>query len=127
MLYFVRQAQFIADLLYGGLYLLYAAGTVVSSADYDVEMGLVCSLSLLESCPQDFFRLLDILPVQIYGVAGQIPILCIVLLEYEIGGLLVPPVRFCAVFLGLFAELFSSCAVTTLVGLLRLSGELLAL
>lgn len=122
----VLQSKFAAHLLNARLDLLHVVRGVVSLADDHVEVRLAVLLGVANTLLEDLLGFFDELAVQVDRVAIDFSN-SIVFAEDELGGLLVVLVGFGCVRLALLRQLFRPGAITALVSLLRLRGEVLVL
>jgi len=108
----------------GGTDLLDVAGAVVALADDDVQVGLAPRAGVADARAEDGLGLLDVLAVQVDGVAGD-AVDRVVLAEDQLRRLLVVGVLLRGVPLAFVGEGFGAGAVAALVGLvgLRVRGE----
>lgn len=122
----VLQSKFAADRLDTRLELLHMASTVVSFADNHVQVRLAVLSGVADALLENLLCFFDELAVEIDGVGVDLAH-GVVFTENELGGLSVVVVGFGGVRLALVRQVFGSCAVAALVGLLRARGERLVL
>jgi len=115
----IVEAHLPAHLLDAGLDPLHVAGAVVAPAHDDMQMPLAPGLGVADACLEDVLGLLDVLPVQVDGVAGYAS-LRVVLPEDELGRLLVVSVLLRRVPLALVREGFCRRAIPALICLVCL-------
>lgn len=122
----IRQPHLAAQLLHARLDLLHMAHAMVALADDDVQVRLALLARGAQAHAHDLLGLVDVLAVQVDGVAGHAAGR-IVLAEDVLGGLAVVVIGLGSVALGFDGEVVGAAAVAGLVGLLGLGGKFLAL